>query len=133
MRASSDIAREGGADPAAVLLVDDLERDLGRASGADEAREPGRLRVPVCVRNEHVVLRVDACEQLELPSREVRLRAAEAAPPRLQAEALEDGGHGGRVSRAERPNHDAVDVAGLHRPSMRARHGPSRRRRGPSF
>ena len=130
---AASASREGGADAAAVLLVGDLERDLGRVAVADEAREARRTRIAVGVGDEHVALGVDAREQLELRRREVRLRAAEAAPPRLGAEALEHGEHGVGVAVAERPDDDAVDVAGLHRSSMRARHGPSRRRRGPSF
>jgi hypothetical protein len=63
------------------MLVDDLERDLGRGAVADEPRDPGRLRIPVDVRHEDVTVAVDACERRQLGLGQPRLRAAEAVLP----------------------------------------------------
>ena len=99
--------------------------------GRDARARPAA--VAVCVRDEHVMLGVDARERLELGGGKVRLRAAEAAARATRAEPLEHGEPRCPRRRREAADDDAVDVAGLHRSSMRAPHGRSHRRRGPSF
>jgi hypothetical protein len=54
---------------------------------------------------------VDAGELCGLRLGQPRLRAAEATPPRLDAQPLEDAANRRRVAVAKRTDDDAVDIA----------------------
>ena len=81
--------REDGSDPAALMAVGDLERDLRGGPVANEPRDPDRLRVAVDVGHEDVAVAVDAGERGQLDVRQARLRAAETSLARARAKALE--------------------------------------------
>src|SRR5437588_10660711 len=66
-RVVEEHAREGGADPAVLVLVGDRERDLGRLPpGAHELRDRGGPGVPDDVREERVVRAVEARQLLQV-------------------------------------------------------------------
>ena len=109
------------ADPAALVLVDDLEGDLGARAVADDARERDGPRVALEVADERVTRRVDGGEVRELGVPQARLRAVEACPSRALAEPLEDVEHGLHVAVAQGADQRAAARARGSRSSCASR------------
>src|SRR5690348_9864693 len=113
-RVGDELRRQRRADAALLVLVGDLEGDLCGATRADDARDRDRTQVVLEVGDERVVPCVDRGEPAQLVGAEARLRAVEAASPRLLAEPLEDGQHRANVPTTQRPHEEGACVALEH-------------------
>jgi len=119
-------------DAAVLARIGDGAGDLGGVTLAHEAGDPGRLGITVEVRDEHVVRRIHAGQLDEVALGEPRLGAAESAPPRLLAEACEEGGDRRRVTVPQRAEHHAVDESRVHEASVAETRRAANRLDGPS-
>ena len=118
------------ADAAVLPLVDDRKRDVGVGAAANQPGNPDRLAVGE--RDEHMVIRVDAGQLLEVGGAQRRLRAAEPEQAGPRSEPVEDRLDDPGLAPPERPDRDSPDHFRVHRNEHGRRDGPPHRPDGPS-
>ena len=97
-----------------MVLVRNLEGDLGTGAGSHEARDRHRPRIVLDVGDQRVVRRIDGRKPAQLLITQPGLGAVEARPPRVLAEPLEDGLDRGSVAVPEGPDEEPRPMLRLH-------------------